>query len=471
MIMNFKFKPVYLLFIVFVSTSSVAVQLNHKGLGEVLIYPYYTVNNNLNTLYSVVNTTADTKAIRVRFLEGDIGIEMSVFNIYLSAFDVWTGALIPGTSTISGHLGEPSVIHLTSDTSCAPFLVKSGQEFFSFELDTDLDFDNRSMERSRQGYIEVIEMATFNGWTIPAADHGTVGVPSDCAAIEADWTDNGIYDTFADEQAPTGGIFGTATLVNVAEGLAFSYDAIALQNFWQGGLMHTEPGSLEPNLNSAFPRSTVLLDNGELNRSEWTQGFQAVSSVLSKYQLINEYAIDGIILGKTEWVMTFPTKRFHTNNSDQNLLRPFSQAWNGTTSCDEYQLNVYDREEQIEFVDGNGGPFPQLPLPQFCLSANVFEFLPPDMSISDSSSILGSNSHYTITTSSNAFTESGWGRLEFLDTVTPLPVSGSGLKGLPVTGFAVQQYTNAGAAEGLLAQYGSLFMHKGLVVTDDEVVD
>ena len=105
------------------------------------------------------------------------------FNVYLSPFDVWTGALVPSVSLINGHDGEPSLSHLTTDTSCAPFLIKSGQEFFPFELDTDLDFDNLSMERSRQGYIEVIEMATFNGLTIPAADHGTVGVPSDWTVL------------------------------------------------------------------------------------------------------------------------------------------------------------------------------------------------------------------------------------------------------------------------------------------------
>ncbi len=51
------------------------------------------------------------------------------------------------------------------------------------------------------------------------------------------------------------------------------------------------------------------------------------------------------------------------------------------------------------------------------------------------------------------------------------PVSGVGYKGMPVTGFSVQQYTNAGAAEGLLAQYGALFKHKGMVVTETPSVD
>ena len=50
-----------------------AVNLNPDGLGQVLLYPYYTVNSNgvgdnLQTLFSVVNTTYQGKAIKVRFM-------------------------------------------------------------------------------------------------------------------------------------------------------------------------------------------------------------------------------------------------------------------------------------------------------------------------------------------------------------------------------------------------------------------
>ena len=52
-----------------------AVNVSENGLGNVLIYPYYTVKkdingNSYNTLMSVVNTTASTKAVKVRFREG-----------------------------------------------------------------------------------------------------------------------------------------------------------------------------------------------------------------------------------------------------------------------------------------------------------------------------------------------------------------------------------------------------------------
>jgi hypothetical protein len=42
-------------------------------------------------------------------------------------------------------------------------------------------------------------------------------------------------------------------------------------------------------------------------------------------------------------------------------------------------------------------------------------------------------------------------------------VDANGYLGLPVAGFAAQQFTNAGAAEGLLAQYAGLFSHKGQI--------
>ena len=83
-----------------------AVNLNPDGLGQVLIYPYYTVNAGNSTLLSVVNTTDEVKAVKVRFLEALNSREVLDFNLYLSPFDVWTGAVIPasgviGTATMS----------------------------------------------------------------------------------------------------------------------------------------------------------------------------------------------------------------------------------------------------------------------------------------------------------------------------------------------------------------------------------
>jgi hypothetical protein len=52
-----------------------AVNVNPDGLGQVLLYPYYTTRadkagNTYSTLISVVNSTQTTKAVKVRFIEG-----------------------------------------------------------------------------------------------------------------------------------------------------------------------------------------------------------------------------------------------------------------------------------------------------------------------------------------------------------------------------------------------------------------
>src|SRR6185436_7239610 len=83
--------------------SASAVTLNADGLGNVLLYPYYTVRetsagNAYNSLLSVVNTTASAKAVKVRFLEGKNSREVLDFNLYLSHNDVWTAAILPSST-------------------------------------------------------------------------------------------------------------------------------------------------------------------------------------------------------------------------------------------------------------------------------------------------------------------------------------------------------------------------------------
>jgi len=436
-----------------------AVQQNINGTGQVLIYPYYTVNNGLNTLYSVVNTTGDTKAIKVKFMESDIGLEVLDFNVYLSGYDVWTGALIADASTIGTHVGEPNAKHLSTDTSCAPFLIKAGQEFLPFVIDLDLDQDNKSMQRATEGHMEVIEMATFTGQTVAWADHGTVGVPASCALIENDWADNNIYDT-ADEADPSGGLTGSASIINVSEGIAFTYDAVALQNFWQGAGMHTTPGELAPNLNSAEPESTVLLADGSLAQATWNHGFQAVSEVLTQAEVYNEYALEVVINARSEWVINYPTKRFHSQA--ETATAPFVSVWDGANACESYEISIWDRESQI-LNDFNcvGSPCPPRPLsPMMCHSTNVMDYYGNGVDPQVPTAVLGSANELPVFVASHGVTESGRVTLYYPDAAPTTPISGPSMAGLPVTGFAVMQFTNAGAAQGLLAQYGALFSHK-----------
>lgn len=454
---------------IFINNLAHAVQLSQHGSGEVLIYPYYTVNNNLNTLYSVVNTTGQAKAIRVDFREGEIGRSVLRFNVYLSPYDVWTGALVASNSTIFEHEGELSGTHITNDLSCAPFLTRSGQEFLPYEI--DIDAPNNNMLRAREGHIEVIELATFSGETADAIDQGNYSVPANCTAVADFWGFDGEWT--GDIEGPvTGGLLGTASLVDVAEGVSFSYDAIAFEDFWgQEDVVHTAPGSSEPNLSSAYPVSKLFLNNGQVVISNWATGFEALSAVLMQSEIYNEYAYDTFIFGKSEWVVTFPTKFYHVNNDADTAISPspFRSLWDGFESCDWVEFNTYDRESSD--LSNSGGSVLRPPGhygPELCYSANVIGFLNPMNSSIETTDVLGSeNKIITYGVYSINATENGWATLKFLvDGEVLTPLSGIGFKGLPAVGFAVQKYTNAGAAEGLLAQYGSLFIHKGIKEID-----
>ena len=158
-----------------------AVNLNPDGVGQVLLYPYYTVNDGLATLVSVVNTTNETKAVKVRFLESRNSQEVFDFNLYLSPFDVWTGAIVErdeadnaGGAIPVSQLGETGPAWIfTGDNSCTvPSFhtvgtfagmqdVRFDNFFKNFQYATDgnnPDVGGDSLSRTRTGHIEMIEM-------------------------------------------------------------------------------------------------------------------------------------------------------------------------------------------------------------------------------------------------------------------------------------------------------------------------
>src|SRR4030095_5342298 len=141
-----------------------AVSVNANGLGQALIYPYYTVrvvptglvgtDAAYNSLLTVVNSTASAKAVKVRFLEGKNSREVLDFNLYLSPKDVWTVAVIP-TANGAGLL--------TADKSCTSAKVSDSAstptEFVNFAYTGSADDGaDSSLDRTREGYVEIIEM-------------------------------------------------------------------------------------------------------------------------------------------------------------------------------------------------------------------------------------------------------------------------------------------------------------------------
>lgn len=507
--------------------SAQAVNINPDGLGQVLIYPYYTSNAGLSTVLSVVNTSEDAKAVKVRFMEGQNSQEVLDFNLYMSPYDVWAAA-------ITDIAGTPTLI--VNDTSCTvPYLYlntdengdRDGQqEFLPFEMAKD--GGSSDISRAAEGHFEMIEMGTLvddNGvedaqGSATAATHvpnaDGPAMPADCAQLVAAWTDpdntiigdegywlNGSVQgegPFTDLLPPSGGLFGGAAVIDVANGAMYSYDAKAINGFADsvlaGDILHQVPGSTLPSLNSGNQyTATVFLDNGTtLDSASFTRGVDAVSFLFMHDQIMNEYTTETPVNGATEWVVTFPTKAFYVyeeSSGSSDPVNPFTSTWDGSGACEVVSLDrIWDREEQtpglvpgvpIPPIVSPAPPDPEVPgvVPfSLCFETSVIRFDGSDTvpaPLVSATEILGSTNFHSIGNGVLGF-EAGWVRLQLADYPETDPATGEiipggqtltrtldSLTGLPITGFAVQRFENGFLGEGsnVLANYGGIYGHKG----------
>jgi hypothetical protein len=352
-----------------------AVTLNPDGNGHALIYPYYTVQSTgtdaFNTYLSVVNHTVDAKAIRLRFREGRLGKSVLDMNVYLSPNDVWTGAVIPFS-------GGARLI--TADRSCteprfAVPVAPGEAPFIDFRNDAfsgaNDDGAGTGLDRTREGYVEIIEMAKLTGVSAAAVTHNAAGNPANCAAFSVGT---------ALVEAPTGGLSGTLTLINVATGLDFGVNAEALDGLASKPFLRGASDPY-PNFNAAEIDPVSVVDaNGATYRSTWAKPVDAVSAVLMRQRAALEYVLDQATASLTDAVVTLPTRHYYT--SATAAAAPFTQLGRWSASCVGSQnagigetLTVvgYNRDEQhnsLSFCEGLCPPTP--PPPSTCAAAGVF---------------------------------------------------------------------------------------------------
>ncbi len=484
---TFSRKPVYVALTALscaICSNAEAVYVNSNGVGQVLLYPYYTVrtvgSEGYNTYLSVVNIQNTVKAVKVRFLEGKNARPVVDFNVYLSPYDMWTGALV---STDTGTR------LLTTDRSCTvPVFSASGT---SGTLAVDFsnnayssDAAGGSLDRTREGYIELIEMGNVAGSVAIAATHSTGGTPNSCEVVRAHDGSN---------MTPgSGGLFGSLTLINVNQGTDYTADALALSQFNTVSPLWSAGGDTSrPTLADVNPKVSVLLadmPNGSSRsyRSDWSGSanpVDAVSAVLMRDTLANEFVLDMAINAGTDWVVSFPTKRYYYNSAG-TVSGLFQSNFTAAGACDNALLSIFDREKQ-------GPGFLNTPLYQLCWAVTV-----ANLRSVINSEVLGSTNRVL-----NIFTDSpppspvphivipsvmqnGWVHASFppimmlpnshqltsgTTTITDLSSGGMTTQaqatyfGLPAIGFAVQRYVNGTLTVGgnrVLANYGGNFVHK-----------
>ncbi len=477
---------------------SSAVNINPDGLGEVLIYPFYTVNGGNDTLVSIVNTTDEVKAVKVRFLESKNSKEVLDFNLYLSGFDVWTGAVTSNGPTGPGLL-------TTNDNSCTvPILadqadatLANGAPAVSFRTGLLGErFGNgalidASAERTREGHIEVIEMGEVSDVSssfFPATSATHVnGVPISCGNLVAYFT-NGVFpwasgNLDAAMSEPMGGLFGGASVVNVAGGYLASYNADAIEGFFDTGIagisLHSFPGDTKPDLRDVTTGvvggdiTSNVFFNASVVTSTWTRnplgvglgGIDAISALFMRDAIFNEYALDPELDAATEWVVTFPTKRYYVDlvgPTGPFAVRPFTNPFRDNGSaCEPIGLQFWDREEGSPGGEVDFSPSFEL-VPSLCFETQVISFGQGEAV----SAIFGSPLVRNIAVGSRP---NGWARISLTDNVPAgfhqlTSADADEYNGLPVTGFSYQIVRNGtltdASGANVLSNYAGLFNHR-----------
>jgi len=450
----------------FMAIPAFAVSLNSKGMGQALIYPYYTVNKNQDTLISISNASDAGQVLWVSILEGYAGRPTLQFWLFLSAHDVWT-------ASISQTADDGGGILKTSDNSCTyPSIPAAGVLLRSAYYDgtgpVPADSGPQGITRTREGFIEFIAGGNLipGGPTDRAITHqqnGTPGqgAPPGCATLTS-------ISFSEDATVPSNSLFGSAAIVNVGEGTYFAYNADAIAGFtdipiasYSSGTFVTLIDANSADSSFASGARAYLSDNsGRPLVLDYEFGIDAVSAIFMSDALYNEYLVDASLGSNTDWVVTFPTKEYYTDllyGHDHFAAPPFEHPFLNARADVAVAADIYDREEGSTPLAGD----PQLPY-----QVNVISFLNTSPAGGVSSGVFGSS-----LTSVNIppYASSGAVTLDLSNGeagIHQLPggVDGQGravsLIGLPATGFMSYNIINTQAQPGMLANYGGAFHHR-----------
>ena len=524
------------------SLATAQMYVNTEHTGEALIFPFYSAQNGNDTLISIVNTTAATKAVKVRIIESQESEEVLDFNLYMSPQDHFSFAI-----TADGD-GAKLV---TADTSCTVPAITGGEQAFTDLLLLEAAADPAQVlgdaaSREQIGYIEVIEMGQVVDVDLVTAITHVDGVPADCSVVVDAWSivddvegawyadangeEVGVDGSAAANIGTTGmgaawnggGLYGVATVINVAEGTAFGYDAVAIENLVDdentGSVLHYAPGDTRPDFtDTAISTTASVAIDGELvtytNNDVLANStpYNTVSAVLMSDSISNDYVVDPAINALTDWIVTMPTKS-HYEDAVLVWTEPFSYGYVGGESetaanysddCQPFSLTVYDREEGTLEPPPIPEADPNNDSPQFSpyIRPEVEEGVTPDgadpVLCSETTVVHFGTASATNTSEADEDPEvlrtltnvnsllsdedqdfvAGWAVMDLSgealnnpvnnDRLLPGTVAGADfdqLRGLPVTGFAVVEYTN-GVLGSYIANYQSSWEHKMSVAT------
>lgn len=296
----------------------VNVFVNPGGLGDVLIYGYYNVRDNNETIFTVTNTASVGARVRIRFREAatqtatsstdpmvaegcDNGSqEVLDFDICLSKNDMWTGQIV-SDSNGAGRLFSTDIDTFVQTSPAGPSnpnpavifptAYPSGAEF---KFGSNNTISSITADQTREGYFEVIAERQLSDQC------GGSGQPKCTCGDLLDVEPDGVTAIPVDSlSSPNEGLgvgnvlMGHTYIVNLSTSSTFAYAATALGDFNFNDITN----------NLTFNRPNLKADNGDTPGS-----IGSVNYALTKSNLMSIYDVESQFNGKTQLIVNFPTK-------------------------------------------------------------------------------------------------------------------------------------------------------------------
>jgi len=303
-----------------IQNASGSTSVNPAGLGNQLVFPYFTTQGDNATLINIVNTdTVNGKALKVRFRGAGNSDDIYDFQVLMSPGDVWTAAV---TQDADGYSQLA-----TSDKTCTiPSSVNA-----SFKNVNRLDSTKDTAAQTREGYIEVINMFDIVDVTGTTTDlfsrvkHVAGVAPCSGAAIEALTAEFTTVGGSTGYGFPTSGLAGDWIILNQANTAAWSGSATAIETVnanavffpqTDATLAASDANTADPLLVKAIVPS-VSFDFPDLS-TPYTGGVTSAiaqrdltTAELAVGSIANEFVTDDTIAAVTDLLFSQPMRRYY----------------------------------------------------------------------------------------------------------------------------------------------------------------
>jgi hypothetical protein len=484
------------------ATDATGVVVNTDGIGHVLVVPYFNAQGGNVSILSIINTDIiNGKAVKVRYRGASNADNLLNLTVFLAPGDVWNAAV--------SQNAESGIAQLSSDeSSCTLPSLMSGQlySFGTGRLNPALSASDKASQ-TREGYIEIITLADIPQSSASDSLFKSIapaaGSSRNCgsAAVLATLTDA------ADETSaaalgfggPTGSLRASWTNINVSQTLTYSGNALAIMAINQasglpgrGAYMvypqssvsagNADAATADPLLRSGtyasksatgrvstyisaslplvkplmsdLPDLSTPLVSGLADPMAYTA---MVSKVMAVKAVHNDYATDPAIEASTDWVFSFPTKRFSVafdyvqSKPVYNLMTGYegteffsdaNSTFKDAKACSDQVFTFYDRDETSKSVGDN------------VLAASAYVKLCGAVATVPfgTSPVSAIGASITAEPTVNRAFVNGWGRID----------TSNGYTGTPVFGSAFIRARNANASPGVSGNYGINSGHKYL---------